>query len=287
RVLSHTGSEIHGRIDANGHVILVNPNGVIFGRSSQINVGGLIASGLQIDPKDFMNGEFTLSAVKGTEGKVINSGIINAATGGSVALVGQRVVNEGLISAYLGTVALAVGEEVILTFDTSGLIGVKIDDAILQEYLGIEPAISNSGEINASGGRILLSASVSQDIFSQAVNSGELNTAKSVVVHDDGSFTLGAGADVINTGVISVSAEAGNGGQIVAIGENVTNSGVVASNSISGDGGNIELHARNGVEIKGEGAIVARSSIGGNGGQIKVLGHKVGLFDQSEIIASG
>src|SRR5690606_10319512 len=124
RVLSHTGSEIHGRIDANGHVILVNPNGVIFGRSSQINVGGLIASGLQIDPKDFMNGEFTLSAVKGTEGKVINSGIINAATGGSVALVGQRVVNEGLISAYLGTVALAAGEEVILTFDTSGLIGV-------------------------------------------------------------------------------------------------------------------------------------------------------------------
>src|SRR5690606_33952204 len=61
RVLSHKGSEIHGRIDANGHVILVNPNGVFFGEGSQINVGGIIASGLQISPNDFMNGDFTLT----------------------------------------------------------------------------------------------------------------------------------------------------------------------------------------------------------------------------------
>ncbi len=84
RVLGNRGSEILGRIDANGKVILVNPNGIVFGLGSQINVGGIMASGLNIDPNDFMNGEFTLTAIEGTEGKVINSGIINAATGGSV-----------------------------------------------------------------------------------------------------------------------------------------------------------------------------------------------------------
>src|SRR5690606_6428329 len=74
RVLSHTGSEIHGQIEANGHILLVNPNGVFFGEYSRINVGGMIASGLQVDPNDFMNGDFTLTAMEVTDGKVINSG---------------------------------------------------------------------------------------------------------------------------------------------------------------------------------------------------------------------
>ena len=44
RILSLNGSTIAGRIDANGHVILVNPNGVFFTPTAVINVGGLIAS---------------------------------------------------------------------------------------------------------------------------------------------------------------------------------------------------------------------------------------------------
>ncbi len=55
RILGNKGTEILGRIDANGHIILVNPRGVVFGESATINVGGLIASGLQINPDDFMN----------------------------------------------------------------------------------------------------------------------------------------------------------------------------------------------------------------------------------------
>ena len=83
RILSHNGSQIHGRIDANGQVILVNPNGVFFGPTSQINVGGLIASGLDISPSDFMNGDYIFNEVLGTDGAVINSGLINASLGGN------------------------------------------------------------------------------------------------------------------------------------------------------------------------------------------------------------
>ena len=42
RILSQSGSTIAGRIDANGQVILVNPNGIIFHHQLNfINVGGI------------------------------------------------------------------------------------------------------------------------------------------------------------------------------------------------------------------------------------------------------
>ncbi len=287
RVLSHKGSEIHGRIDANGHVILVNPNGVFFGEGSQINVGGIIASGLQISPNDFMNGDFTLTSVEGAAGKVINSGIINAATGGSVTLVGQQVKNDGLISAKLGAVNLMAGKEAVVTFDERGLVGIKVTNEILQDELGIDAAIINNGEINAEGGRILISASASQDIFSEAVNHGGLSQAKSVVVHDDGSFTLGGGADVVNTGHLKVSSDSGDAGQIVVLAENLTSSGEISANSVSGNAGYIELHARDTALLTESSITSAIGEGNAGGGQVKLLGHHVGLFDQSSVDVSG
>lgn len=287
RVVSNKGSEILGRIDANGQVFLINPNGVVFGKDSQINVGGIIASGLSIDPNDFMNGEFTLTALEGTEGKVINSGIINAATGGSVTLVGQQVKNEGLISANLGAVNLAAGKEAVLTFDKTGLVGIKVTKEVLQKDLGVDAAVFNSGEINANGGKILITASVSQDIFSDAVNNGGMNKASSVVVHEDGSFTLGAGSDVVNTGAISTSNETGDAGQIVVLGNNVTNSGDIHADAVTGTAGNIELQSTDTTSLEKNAQVTAKTSTQGVGGDVKVLGNKVGLFDNAEVNASG
>ena len=56
RILGNNGTTIQGQINANGQVILVNPNGVYFTATSSINVGGLIASSLDMAPSDFMNG---------------------------------------------------------------------------------------------------------------------------------------------------------------------------------------------------------------------------------------
>ena len=53
---------IQGQIDANGQVILVNTNGVIFGKDSVVNAGSLLASGLDIDLNDFMNRDFAFPA---------------------------------------------------------------------------------------------------------------------------------------------------------------------------------------------------------------------------------
>jgi len=82
RILSQNGSRIAGRIDANGQVILVNPNGIFFTPTSIVNVGGIIASGLDMQPLDFINGQYIFNEVLGTDGTVVNSGMINASMGG-------------------------------------------------------------------------------------------------------------------------------------------------------------------------------------------------------------
>ena len=136
------------------------------------NVGGMIASGLDINVTDFMNSSYIFNEVLGTEGAVINSGTINAARGGNVALLGRRVENTGLISATLGSVNLAAGKQAVLTFDNTGLLGVRVSKEILQNELGVDVAVLNSGDITAAGGRVLMTGSVSQDISLQVVNAG-------------------------------------------------------------------------------------------------------------------
>jgi len=288
-ILSNQGSVIQGQIDATGTVILVNTSGILFSETSQLNVGGLIASGLHISPENFMNGEYIFNEVLGADGTVINRGLINASLGGNVALVGKQVKNEGVINANLGSAILASGKQAVLIFDDQALIGVKITKEILQDELGLDPAVVNSGEINAQGGRVLLTASASRDVFSQAVNAGEMKHASSVLVNEDGSFSLSAGADVLNSGKISVNAASENSaaGDVVIIGENITHSGVITADSNSGVAGNIELHANDKTELIETAIVSAQAKTGGVGGNIKLLGDKVGLFDTAEVNASG
>ena len=53
RVLGSDPSNILGSLSANGKVFLVNPNGILFGKGAQVNVGGLVASTLNITDSDF------------------------------------------------------------------------------------------------------------------------------------------------------------------------------------------------------------------------------------------
>lgn len=72
RIHDQKASEIHGRIDANGNVLLINTRGVIFGRSAVVNVGGLVASALDIDPNEFMNNtSVQFSAMENAYGLVV------------------------------------------------------------------------------------------------------------------------------------------------------------------------------------------------------------------------
>lgn len=281
RILDVNGSQILGRIDANGQVILMNPNGIFFGANATVNVGSLVATGLAIDTSDFMNGDLLLRATENGAGTVINRGLINAATGGNVALIGKQVTNSGLISADLGHVVLASGSAAVVTFDDQGLIGVRVDEAALEQSVGV----SNSGLIEAAGGKILLTASVSEDLFSRAVNSGDLGGDTQVVLHDDGSFSLGSGVDVVNTGALQVTTASGAAGEVVLAGQNVTQRGVVSADNHGGDAGGIHLLAMDTVRLTGGGSLNAQGDAGS--GHIVIEGDQVIGATGNPVLTSG
>lgn len=285
RILSENPSRIFGQIEANGRIILANPNGVLFGSDAQLDVGSLVASGLAIDAAEFMAGELHFKGQEGTVGQVVNQGLIAASTGGNVALLGKSVINNGLIRAQLGRVALAAGNEAVVTFDDAGLLGVAIEAATLDEDLAGAYSITNLGRIDAAGGEILLSASVSEDLFSQAVNRGDFRDATQAIVHDDGTFTLGEGGGVYNNGTLNAASADGDAGQVWLAGETVVNNGTIDVNAPNGAAGNVQLQAGDQLRLSSAGLIEAKGDR--PSGRVALKGHGVHAGPGAKIDTSG
>jgi filamentous hemagglutinin family protein len=173
RVLGADPSVIIGKLSANGKVFLLNPNGILFGKSAQINVGGLLASTLNITDSNFMAGryQFTDAGI----GTVLNQGEISInAEGGYVALLGAAVSNEGIISARLGTVALAAGTAMTLDLAGDGLLNVLVTQG------RVNALIQNSGLIRADGGQVLLTTQAAGELMHSAVNNTGVIEAQSI-----------------------------------------------------------------------------------------------------------
>lgn len=103
RVTGGNASQIQGKLEANGRVFLANPNGVIFGKDSQVNVGALLATTKVLTTENLNATELNFARDQnktGVSGKITNSGMITA-TGknGFVVLVGDEVENNGKINA--------------------------------------------------------------------------------------------------------------------------------------------------------------------------------------------
>ena len=71
RVIGEHSSEILGTLLANGQVVLLNPQGILFGKGAIVDVGGIIASTLN-------------------EGTIVNKGLIRARSG-DIILMGRKV----------------------------------------------------------------------------------------------------------------------------------------------------------------------------------------------------
>src|SRR5689334_17736864 len=125
RVLGPDPSNILGNLSSNGKVFLLNPNGVLFGKSAQVSVGGLVASTASMSVDDFMAGRYKLTGA--SDASIVNQGSIEAHEGGYVALLGANVSNQGTVVAKLGTVALASGSAFTLDVAGDGLLNVSVD----------------------------------------------------------------------------------------------------------------------------------------------------------------
>ncbi len=62
RIFDQNPSQIFGKLTALGQVYLINQNGILFGKGSQVNVYALTASSLNISDSDFMNRVLTFQA---------------------------------------------------------------------------------------------------------------------------------------------------------------------------------------------------------------------------------
>ncbi len=210
RVIGADPSAILGSLSSNGKVFLINPNGILFGQGAQVNVGGLVASTLNISDADFMAGRYKFS---GSGGSVSNAGSINA-DGGYVALLGGQVGNTGVISAKLGTATLAAGQAVTLDLAGDGLLNVTIDKGLAQAL------VANGGLILADGGRVVMTAQAAGQLLKTVVNNSGVIQAQTLGSHDGAILLLGdmqSGA-VNESGVLDASApNGGNGGSGIVI----------------------------------------------------------------------
>ncbi len=256
RILSANPTLIDGTILANGRVFFVNPAGVIFGESAQVNVAQLVASALNISDADFINGHYNF---QGGEGSVINKGSISAE---QAYLIGKQVANLGNIDCPGGYVVMVAGDRVFLGEPGTNLL-VEIDESALSDPS--EPiegsAVLNEGTVDAAGGSIILAAA--GDIYAHAIsNVGRLSASASK--GDAGTVKLSATeGTVVNTGSIEAVSESGEGGQVQVLGDRV---GLFESSEIDVSGAAGGGTALVGGDYKGQGDIptASRTSVGAN-----------------------
>jgi filamentous hemagglutinin family protein len=173
RVLSADPSKIYGTLTANGQIFLVNPSGILFGKDSRVNVGGLVASTMAISDADFNAGSYRFTR-NGSRASILNLGTISAANGGVAALLSTDIQNDGIIEARLGSVILASGETATLTMSDNALYSVVVDPS------EVSTLIDNKGILQADGGRILMRSSTANDLLGSVVNTSGVVQARSM-----------------------------------------------------------------------------------------------------------
>jgi len=276
RIHDQNPSQIFGSINANGRVFLMNPNGILFGHSAKVNVGALVASGMSISNEDFFNQNYEFNNIDDqTLGYVINRGLLQAATGGSINLVGKSVANEGVIVASQGQVNIGAANKITLDFDGDGLIQFQVGEDLLNNAENLDAAISNSGEISAEGGNVLILSSVAENVFNQAINnSGYISAGR--IENKNGIVRLVAADNtIVNNGEINVSAldESSAGGVSIQANYIEQTGNISANGGEQGNGGDVLVVATDTLSFEGEISALAGNSKG-NGGFVELSGHK-------------
>ncbi|MGN6530108.1 MAG: two-partner secretion domain-containing protein, partial [Burkholderiaceae bacterium] len=219
RVLATDGSRIFGRISAPGQVFLLNPNGVLFGATAQVDVGGLVASTLSLSDADFMAGRATFGAdgAAGT-GAIVNDGTLAAKAGGYVALLAPQVRNEGVIVATEGTVALAAGDQVTLQFGGTRPIAVQVDRA------AVDALVANGRAIRADGGLVVMSARSASALLDTVVADTGTVSADTLAEHGGRIVLEGGGRGVVEVaGTLQARGTAAGttGGTVLVTGDRI------------------------------------------------------------------
>ena len=260
RVVGDAASVIDGALSGNGHVYVINPNGVLFGKNASVDVGSLVASTARISNRDMTNfagaDGITMAIPEDSSAKVINAGTIRA-EGGLVVLHAAEIENSGTITNPAGTTALAAARNLSLSADTAGKINFTVDGALAKAKA------LNSGMFKADGGYLVMTARSAGDVMSTVVNNTSTMEAKTLRQNEKGEILLDGG----DNGVIELS------GTIDASGMEAGQS----AGSIKAIGA--ETHVKDGATLHATGAV--------DGGLIETSGDYLEIGDTVDIDAAG
>lgn len=261
RVTGGQQSVIAGNLNADGNVVLVNPNGVVFTKNSSVDVGGLVASTARLNDeamKNFSNGKdrLGLSLDKDSTASVINEGQIKA-QGGLVALHAANVENKGTITNEGGTIALAAAKNLTLSAADDDKLNFTVDGELAKSQA------LNSGSLKADGGYVVMTAKSAGDVLSTVVNNTGTIEAKTLRKNEKGQILLDGG----ESGQVEVS------GTLDASG---TDKGQ--------DSGNIKVIGQKTI-VHDNTNLLAKGDI--NGGKIETSGDVLDLGDNLAIDAAG
>ncbi len=273
RIGGASASQIMGTLDANGRVVLINGNGMLFGKNAQVNVGSLIATSTDGSDSDLLAGKFAKAGNQNAS--IVNRGSITAASGGTVALVAPNVTNAGTVQAKLGSVSLGGANAFTVDFAGDGLVSFAA-----QGDVNGKASATNTGRL--SGATVTMTARAAEGLATGVVNvSGfiQAQTAQQI----GGTIVLDAGdGGSIALTKATLDASGVNGGGSVTIGGwnqasivADSRSVIEASASTSGNGGHVSAIAsfnQFGAHVTAQGG-----SRSGNGGSVETSGDVVGL----------
>lgn len=226
RVTGQDPSSILGNLQSNGRVFLINPNGIVFGAGSKIDVASLVASTLNLSDQDFLASRMRFTDGTG-KGSITNQGAITTPSGGQVYLVAPDIRNTGVITAPNGDVLLAAGHTVDLADPANPYLSVSVTAP--------DTSAVNLGQIITQGGRT--------GIYAGLITQGGTVSADSAVAGENGKIIFKASKDVTLAAGSVTSANGVTGGQVTVQAETgaAMISGTVSATGSGGKGGDIQL----------------------------------------------
>ncbi len=258
RVIGNSRSEIMGNLNSNGTLFLINQNGVLFGQGSEVNVGNIVTSTMNITNDDFLQARYQFSAGN-VLGSIENRGVIKAKNEGYIVLLGNTVDNSGTLVASNGSVVLGSAKTATLDFFGNGLVKAKLSGDAL------EANIKNSGGIYADGGFVQMATNAR----ASAINISGIVEANQLVERD-GVIRLegGENAKVEVSGQLIAQGEGTKGGSIEVTGEQVAlmNGAVLDA---SGDQGGGQVLVGGDYQGKNDAVYNARTTYIASGATIK------------------
>ncbi|WP_448044311.1 filamentous haemagglutinin family protein [Bradyrhizobium liaoningense] len=188
-----TPSQIQGQIKAEGTVLLINPNGIIFSGTSQINVHSLIASAMDLNSfTDAANGAFKASG--DAYAPVIINGLAQTTPGGAPILAPSDEANANKV--FLGN-----GLFVNSGFNLPNSVQTTGNSALFST--GLIPGQNNIGI------RVEVGASITTDV--SGFDNGGFVALLGPQVSNAGSITTSAGAIILAAGSSAIIAEPASG----------------------------------------------------------------------------